>query len=243
MRSFFRKLIEWKFFEPFIIFVILINCILIGVETYFTNSLIASIQHFALLIFVFEIVIRFFASRNIKEYFSQGWNIFDLSIVLISLIPESFFSDGTAVSAIRVLRVFRILRLLRVNQEIKLIISVLVKSFSALFYNAIFFSIFLYLYSVIGVTLFKMPNPETIPKEKSSLLQNYIQTAPSSIKNYPDPYGTLDESAFTLFRVLTADDWTDVRYNLNYASDLALITVSKATITTVSYTHLRAHET
>ena len=36
---------------------------------------------------------------------------------------------------------------------------------------------------------------------------------------------------FTLFRILTAEDWTDVRYNLIYASELKLVTSSKTTIT------------
>ena len=108
---------------------ILVNCILIGVETYFTNSLILTIQSIALAIFVLEIILRYSASITSKAYFSQGWNIFDLSIVLISLVPESLFTDSSTISAIRVLRVFRVLRLLRVNDEIKLIISVLVKSF------------------------------------------------------------------------------------------------------------------
>ena len=30
----------------------------------------------------------------------------------------------------------------------------------------------------------------------------------------PDPYGDLGEAFFTLFRILTGEDWTDLRYNL-----------------------------
>ena len=49
--------------------------------------------------------------------------------------------------------------------------------------------------------------------------------------NSPDPYDSLHETIFTLFRVLTGEDWTDIRYNLIYASQLKLINVSKTTIT------------
>ena len=115
-----NKIIQSNYFEGFVIAVILTNCILIGVETYFTNSLISRIQAFALFVFTVEIVLRYSAEDNSKAYFSSGWNIFDLSIVLISFIPESVFSDSSTISAIRVLRVFRVLRLLRVSDEIKL---------------------------------------------------------------------------------------------------------------------------
>ena len=227
------KLVSSKYFEGFIIFIILVNCALIGVETYFSNPLISFIQSFALFIFTIEIVVRYFSSENIKQYFSQGWNVFDLSIVLISFIPESLFSDSATVSAIRVLRVFRVLRLLRISDEIKLIIAVLVKSCSALFYNAIFFSIFLYLYAIIGVTLFQLPklDNETLSSQKIEILEIYYENAPNAPKNSPDPYDTLHETMFTLFRILTAEDWTDIRYNLVYASELKLISSSKSIIT------------
>ena len=44
MKKICLKLVASKLFEQFIVLVILINCLLIGVETYFTNSLIQSIQ-------------------------------------------------------------------------------------------------------------------------------------------------------------------------------------------------------
>ncbi len=228
-----NKILSSKYFESFIIAVIVINCALIGVETYFSNSLITSIQSFALFIFTVEIIIRYFSSSSTKEYFYESWNIFDLSIVLISLIPESLFSDTSTISAIRVLRVFRVLRLLRVSDEIKLIISVLVKSLRSLYYNALFFSIFLYLYSIIGVTLFQLPDfdSETLSAEKIEFLESYNQNASNLPISTPDPYNSLHETMFTLFRILTGDAWTDVRYNLVYANELKLINVSNLTIT------------
>lgn len=227
-----KNLVGDKRFENFIIFVIILNSVLIGVETYFTNSLIAAIQLSALCIFTIEVIIRMLASKGVKDYLSVGWNIFDLVIVLISFIPESIFENTSTVSAIRVLRVFRVLRLLRTSDEIKLIISVLIRSVRSLFYNALFFAIFLYLFAIIGVTLFRMPdsqqaNPETLKK-----LQEYHSIAPHAPSNSADPYGTLGEAFFTLFRIMTGDDWTDIRYNLITAKNMGLIQVSTITITT-----------
>ena len=144
-----RYLISVKWFELTIIAVIITNSILIGVETYKTNAAIYLVQQAILGIFTFEIIVRFIARDSIKSFFKSGWNIFDLSLVLVSYIPESLFESSSTIMVVRVLRVFRVLRLLRTSGEIKLIIAVLTKSFSALFYNGIFFFIFVYLFSNI----------------------------------------------------------------------------------------------
>ena len=60
MKKICQKLILSDRFEQSILLVILINCALIGVETYFTNSLIQLIQLIALIIFVLEINIEYY---------------------------------------------------------------------------------------------------------------------------------------------------------------------------------------
>jgi len=232
MREICKKLIQSISFERFILLVILLNCGLIGVETYFTNSIIQFIQLIALIIFIIEIIIRYTASDNIRDYFTSGWNVFDLFIVLICLIPESMFENAGTITTLRVLRVFRVMRLLKSNKEIKLIVAVLWKSVSALFYNFIFFIIFMYLFGVIGVSLFKLPETESLDDKTKISLFEYIENVPNAPVISPDPYGNLSETMFTLFRVLTGEDWTDIRYNLIIASDKGLIVASSWVITT-----------
>ena len=226
-----RDLINKKWFEIGIVIVILVNCILIGVETYGSNDKVHLIQTIILGIFTFEIVTRFVARESIKSFFQSGWNIFDLSLVLISYIPESLFEGSSTIMVIRVLRVFRVLRLLRTSQEIKLIIAVLTKSFSALFYNGVFFFIFLYLFAIIGVSMFRLPDYDTLSAADQAKYTELMAVAPHSPECSPDPYGTLTESMFTLFRALTGEDWTDLRYNLIKANEYGLIHTSPTTIT------------
>ena len=225
-----KNIVESTFFEKFIILIILINCFFIGVETYTTSTLINTIQLFCLIIFTLEVVFRFTASDSFKSYINESWNIFDLSIVIICFIPESLFENATTITTIRVLRVFRVLRLLKFNEEIKLIVSVLAKSMKSLFYNIVFFLIFMYLFSVIGVTLFQLPNKNLDDQQQKALAEYYSQS-PNSPINSPDPYGNLSETSFTLFRILTGEDWTDIRYNLLIANKLKLINVSSTIIT------------
>lgn len=231
MKEFCRRLTQNPAFEILIVIVILINSILIGVETYLTSPGIKLTQSIILGIFTIEILARFIASKNVKSFFASAWNNFDLFLVLINYVPESIVHNASMLMALRVLRVFRVLRLLRTAPEIKLIISVLTKSFSALFYNGIFFFIFLYLFAIMGVSMFRLPDYDTLSPDKQAAYTQLMQEAPNSPEVSPDPYGTLPESMFTLFRALTGEDWTDLRYNLVRASELKLIPVPTGIIT------------
>ncbi len=231
-KNFCKQLIAQKWFEILIIAIIFVNSALIGVETYTTNATIKLIQHIILGIFTFEILVRFIARDSLKSFFTSGWNIFDLTLVLVSYIPESLFANSSLLMVVRVLRVFRVLRLLRTADEIKLIVSVLIKSFSALFYNGIFFFIFLYLFAIMGVSLFRLPDYQGLDAEGKIRFEAFIAEAPAySTDHGSDPYGTLSESMFTLFRVLTGDNWTDLRYNLVKAKEFGFIQPSSIVVT------------
>ena len=175
---------------------------------------------------------RFIAAESIKEFFCDGWNVFDITLVLIGYIPETLFASASMMTALRVLRVFRILRLLRASKEIKLIVTVLVKSMTSMFYNLILFLIFVYLYAIAGVSMFRLPNPSTLEGEQLANYEKYMEVAPNAPSNSPDPFGDLGEAIFTLFRELTGEDWTDLRYNHITASEYGLIHVNSAVITT-----------
>ena len=231
IKEFCRNLVAKKWFEILIVAIILINSFLIGLEVHKVNPTILFIQHIILGIFTFEILVRFIAREDLKTFFKSGWNNFDLFLVLISYIPESLFEGSSTFMVIRILRIFRVLRLLRTSGEIKLIIAVLSKSFSALFYNGIFFFIFLYLFAIIGVSLFKLPDYESLTPERQEMYQELMVAAPHSPISSPDPYGTLPESMFTLFRALTSDDWADLRYNLTAAHDYGFVKTPPVVIT------------
>ena len=219
-----------RIFELAITLIIITNSVLIGVETYTTNSTITLIQSIILFIFTIEIAIRFIAADSIKSFFKDGWNIFDLALVIIGYIPDDISSDASAMMALRVLRVFRVLRLLRSAKEIKLIVNVLLASTKSMFYNLILFLIFIYLYAIAGVAMFRLPAVETMTAEEKVKYEELMQIAPNAPSNSKDPFGSLDEAAYTLFRELTGDDWTDIRYNHITAHEYGLIKTSPTII-------------
>lgn len=222
-KNFAKAITGNKIFEIVIIAIILINSILIGVETSYSVYWIRLIQKIILGIFTLEIILRFLAADSIKDFFKDGWNIFDLTLVLIGYIPSNLAINASAMMALRVLRVFRVLRLLRVSKEIKLIVSVLLKSLVSMFYNVILFVIFIYLFAIIGVGLFRLPDPDKLTGEKLQQYELYMQDASNLPKCSPDPFGSVGEAMFTLFRELTGDDWAALRYNHIIASECGLI--------------------
>lgn len=219
-------------FELAITGIIILNSVLIGVETYTSDATIKLIQQIILYIFTFEIIVRFIAADSLKSFFTNGWNLFDMTLVIIGYIPETVVGNASAMMALRVLRVFRILRLLRAAPEVKLIVTVLVKSMTSMFYNLILFLIFVYLYAIAGVSMFRLPNPDTMDAPTKAKYEQFVEIAPNAPTNSPDPYGDIGEAIFTLFRELTGEDWTDIRYNQITASEMGLINVNSAVITT-----------
>jgi voltage-gated sodium channel len=151
--------------------------------------------------------------------------------VIIGYIPENLVANASMLMALRVLRVFRVLRLLRAAKEIKLMVTVLVRSMSALFYNVLLFVIFVYLFAIIGVSVFRLPDPEQLKGESLEKYEALMEVAPPAPECSPDPYGSVHEAMFTLFRALTGEDWTDLRYNLIQASERGLVKVGPTFIT------------
>lgn len=205
-----RKVINSTWFNMTILGLIVLNGLLIGVQTY--NNVPHYIQIFQLcilFIFFIEVLLRWHGRSSTREYFADRWNWFDVFILVIGIIPEvagilfTHMDDqqNSVFATLRVLRIVQLTRSIRAIEELRVLIGVLLKSIKSLSYIAVLFLLIMYIYAIMGVTLFK--NKDYNNSEHLEL----------TISN-PDPYGSLGEAFFTLFRILTGEDWTDLRYNL-----------------------------
>lgn len=204
-----------NWFDNGIILVIFLSAIVAGLETdnqllksypnqfLFVNSLI----HY---VFVVEILLKLYAYgtvsidpsgeeqpsknnfRRLLSYFANGWNLFDVFIVLIGFIPLLITSDmGSyeAVLATRTLRIFRSLRTLRVLRiiemlpQLRIIVDTLLRSLPSLWVVIVLMAILFYTYGVIGTFLFGT--------------------------NSPSDFGSLSASLITLFKIMTGDGWSE----------------------------------
>ncbi len=189
-----RTLVDSAAFNHFIVAVILLNAVLIGLSTYLEDPAalrtVAVIEAACILIYMVELVLRFMARRSTAAFLRDGWNIFDIVIIAAALVPAT---NGIG-PVLRTLRVFRVLLLVRTIPELRLIVTVLLRSVASMKYVALLAGILFYVYAVIGVKLFGSTGQPTQPY-----------------------FASIHEACFTLFRILTGDDWTQLRYELAQA--------------------------
>ncbi len=190
-RAALRGLVESGGFNALVIAVIVLNAVLIGAATYVRDEgvlrAMGVVEGVCVAFFVVELALRFAARTSTRAFVTDGWNIFDTVIIVAALIPAS---NGVG-PVLRVLRVFRVLRLVKTIPELRLIVSVLVRSVASMKYVGLLAGILFYVYAVIGVKMFG--------------------GAGHPLRGH---FSSVHEACFTLFRILTGDDWTQLRYDL-----------------------------
>lgn len=150
-----KKIIESKIFNIFIVSAIIINWVSMWLETYDyikANywTLINIINYIIILIFVIEALMKIITYRI--KYFKSWWNLFDFSIVIISLIPNLW--------SLNIIRTLRLLRLVSVIPEMRKIVLALVSVIPWIASVSGLLFILFYIYSIITTTLYWNSFPE-----------------------------------------------------------------------------------
>jgi voltage-gated sodium channel len=176
-----------KIFETFVIGIIVFSALVIGVKTYDVPDQVASavivLDWFITIFFIVEISIRFMGETRKRDFFKSGWNIFDTTIVLFSVIP---IEDSEMAIIGRLVRIFRVLRMVSIIPELRLLLNSLIRALPQLGYVVLLMFIIFYIYAAVGSTFF------------------------ASINEFL--WGDIAVSMLTLFRVMTFEDWTDIMY-------------------------------
>jgi len=179
-------LINNRYFEFFMMGIIIFSAMLIGIDTFeldpIYEEIIFSLDQLITIIFLIEISARISTYKRPLDFFKDAWNVFDFVIVFMSLIPI----EGNHSAVARLLRIFRILRIITIIPELKAIINSLFRSSKAIMYVFILIFIVFYIFAIIGTVLFK--------------------DVPSGLWN------DLGTALLTLFQVMTFEGWTDVMY-------------------------------
>ena len=168
----------------FITTLILINAIILGLETdRETASKYSRVLDWMdltiLMIFSAEIVLKLYVYR--LRFFHSGWNVFDLAIVGIAWLPTS-----GALTVLRTLRILRVLRLISVVPQMRRVVSAIGYSIPGMISVVSVLSLIFYVSAVLATKLFG---------------------------SYPDPdmqewFGTIGASSYTLFQIMTLESWS-----------------------------------
>lgn len=183
-----RKWVHSRNFYHLITGLILLACIVVGVETYEPlvrqyGSLFALFNNLILALFVLEMMLRVAADG--WQFFRDGWNWFDLIVVLICLLP----TVGQYVLLFRLFRAIRAVRLVEAFARLRIVVTTLLDSLPSIGYVLLLMFIHLYVYGVIGYFLFG--------------------------HNDPLHFRNLPTALLALFQVATLEGWAEIFY-INY---------------------------
>ncbi len=169
------------FIQRFLIILIIVNAIILGVETnhevmQIIGPELLMIDHAILWIFIAELALLITARG--WRFFIDAWSIFDFLVVAIALVPAT-----GSLSVLRALRVLRILRLINKVESMRRVVGALLGSLPGL---GSVFGLILIVFYVSGVIATNMFG-----------------------ESFPERFGSLSTSFYTLFQVMTLEGWSE----------------------------------
>ncbi len=192
-----RRIVANPLFQAFIVGVIVVNAVLVGLETspdllQRYGDLFGALNQVVIAIFVVELAIRLVSCLpRPQRFFVDGWNVFDFVIVAISLVP----GGGSFATVARLARLLRVLRIVSVFPELRLIVGTMLRSLSSMGSVIVLLAMVVYVYAVLGYHLFGPIDP--------------------------GHWGDLGLSVRTLFEVLTLEGWLELQAAVLPAAPMA----------------------
>ena len=175
-----KNLVESSRFQNFIIFVIVLNGIILGLETSRDLSdgtmwLLHLADKICLTIFIVELTMKLVVYRF--SFFKEGWNVFDLLIVVVALIPSS-----GGLSILRAFRILRVLRLITAVDSFRRVVNGMLIAIPGVGSVAGLLLLVFYISGVLATMLFG--------------------------EDFPQWFGTLGQSMYSLFQIMTLESWS-----------------------------------
>jgi voltage-gated sodium channel len=179
-RSRVRALLERGGVQHAILALIIINAIILGLETSpglmaEHGWLLSGLDKALLSVFVIEIAARLYAYRG--GFLRDPWSVFDFAVVAIALVPAS-----GPFAVLRALRVLRVLRILTIVPSMRRVVGGLLTAIPGLSSIAMVLGLVFYVFAVIATKLFGA--------------------------EFGEWFGTLGRSLYTLFQVMTLESWS-----------------------------------
>ncbi|MEM0922158.1 MAG: ion transporter, partial [Pseudomonadota bacterium] len=147
-----RALMERGDTRNFILGVIVLNGILLGISTSAdlpeeSRWILSFFDRIIIVIFVIEMVLKLYAYR--MRFFASAWNIFDLVIVVISLMPQS-----DTLSVLRGMRVIRALRVMSAIPQMREVVKALLDALPGMGAVVLLLGVMFYIFGIMATLWF-----------------------------------------------------------------------------------------
>jgi len=175
-----QKILESRTFEWTITALILVNAVILGLESSPSmmaawGPLLTGLDKALLAVFVVELGLKLLIYR--QKFFQSGWNLFDFTIIAIALVPAS-----GPLSVLRALRVLRVLRLITIIPSLRRVVGAMLSALPGMGSIIVLLALVFYVSAVMATKLFAATEPEA--------------------------FGDLGRSLYTLFQLMTLDGWS-----------------------------------
>lgn len=193
--------------EHMMLVLVLINTSIIFISG-FTNCQVATLQFadsFFTLLFLLEAAVKI-RVHGIRGYWSDGWNRFDLILVLLAL-PSSLsllgisFPNTYILLSLRTLRTFKSLRLIKFIPNINSLLNGIRLAFKASFLVTVGLIVLLLVFSIITTFLFGNAAPQY--------------------------FGNPALSVYSIFRLFTIEGWYDMPESIAQNSGTVMAIVAR----------------
>ena len=181
-RLWLREWLESYPVRSVILGLILFNAVTLGLSTSPTvmarmGGVVNFLDTTVLWLFVIELSVKLYAYG--RSFFRNAWNVFDLIVVGVGLLPEG---QASGVSALRGLRVIRALRILSAVPQMRAVVQALLDALPGMGAVIVMLSVVFYVFSVMATIMF---GPD-----------------------FPEWFGTVGRSAYSLFQIMTLESWS-----------------------------------
>ena len=145
--------------------------------------------------FALELILRLIAIE--WSYFSHGYFILDLVIVILALLDSIFSGSLPVLSALKAFRVFRMFTVFRHWRSMQRIMKQAHSSLEDLFYFSLVLFLFVFIFAQMGVQLAK--GREVFPQPEGAARDNW---------------DSIGWAMIVVFQVSTPENWNQVLYDM-----------------------------
>ncbi len=180
LRAKLRHILESPYAAGFITSVILINAVVLGLETWpaamnAAGPALLLADQIALSIFVVELTLKIFAFG--PGFFRKGWNLFDFALVSLALLPATH-----SFSALRALRILRAFRLISTIPQLRRVVESLLSALPGMGAVMVLLALVFYVSAVLATKMFAA--------------------------EFPEWFGSIGASLYSLFQIMTLESWS-----------------------------------
>jgi len=175
-----KRLIEGRLFTSMIMGLIVVNAITLGLET--SKTVMAA--YGPVLVVLDKAILAVFVAELVLKLAVYRWRFFlsGWNVFDFVIVAIALMPATGAFSVLRALRILRVARLISVVPSMRMVVEAMLRAIPGMASIAGLLGIIFYISAVMATKLFGA--------------------------SFPEEYGTLANSAYTLFQLMTLDGWS-----------------------------------